>query len=67
LDSAQQERFSARLQQWSRLTLEERDLARKHFQEWRALSPSQRLEIEHRWHQWAVANHVQEPIEAPTK
>jgi len=43
------------LLQWTRLSLEQRNLARTQFREWQALPTSERQKIEQRWDQWLAA------------
>jgi len=57
----QQHRFSQRLPGWTKLTLEQRNLARKRYAQYASLTKEQQLEILKRWHE----EHPEEPNPAP--
>ena len=57
----QQQRFSQRLPGWTKLTLEQRNLARKRYAQYASLPRERQLEILKRWHE----EHPEEPNPAP--
>ena len=57
----QQQRFSQRLPGWTKLTLAQRNLARKRYAQYASLPKEQQLEILKRWHE----EHPEEPSPAP--
>jgi len=57
----QQQRFSQRLPGWTKLTLAQRNLARKRYAQYASLPKEQQLEILKRWQE----GHPEEPSRAP--
>jgi hypothetical protein len=45
----QRERARSRLVEWTQLSVEERELARRNYQQLRALPPDQRQDVARRW------------------
>ncbi len=67
LTPRQQQRYSSRLLQWSELSHEERNLARKRFRALETLPPTQRLAIERRWQQREAINEAPKRPETESK
>jgi hypothetical protein len=59
LTRRQQQRYSSRLLEWSKLSLEQRNLVRKRYHELETLPPTQRLALERWWQQREAAKEVQ--------